>query len=51
MMANGHSSLGDDRRPYVRPELHAYGAMREITRGGAGASPEGTTGKAANKRP
>jgi hypothetical protein len=29
------------RRGYRRPELHQYGAMRDVTRGGSAGSPEG----------
>jgi hypothetical protein len=39
-MANGDNVLADTRRPYRRPELHGYGAMRAITKGGAGGSAE-----------
>jgi hypothetical protein len=40
-MSNDNVSMAQPRRSYQRPELLAYGAMRDVTRGGAGGTPEG----------
>jgi hypothetical protein len=40
MASNDDVSTSEARRNYQRPELHQYGAMREVTRGGTAGTPE-----------
>jgi hypothetical protein len=44
MVMNDDVSTSEVRSGYRRPELHQYGAMRDVTKGGTGGTPEGKTG-------
>jgi hypothetical protein len=49
MVMNDDVSTSEVRRGYRRPELHQYGAMRDVTRGGSAGTPEAQAGGNPNK--
>ena len=49
--AEGEQAASDRRKPYRAPRLVVYGSVRELTLGGAGASPDASNTAKAKRKP